>query len=136
MNVPQTPQKDGDNPLHFSIESKDVVQKKLAQDVSGTREAENVATRFPDGTFLGLDPNVTDQKRADDYREHLAAIVESSLDAIVGTDLDGAVTSWNKGAEKIFGFSGPEMVGDSISRLTPEDRKSEPLHILSMASPR
>ena len=77
-------------------------------------------------------PDGADRKRADDYREHLAAIVESSLDAIIGTDLDGAITSWNKGAEKILGFTGTEMVGSSITRLIPEDRSAETQHILSL----
>jgi PAS domain S-box-containing protein len=132
MGAPQTPQEDGDDPMHFSVESADVGEKKLAEDASGTSEADSVATRFSDCALPGLSRDGTDRKRADDYREHLAAIVESSPDAIIGTDLNGAITSWNKGAEKIFGFTAAEMVGSSITRLIPEERQGESQHILEM----
>lgn len=55
----------------------------------------------------------------------LAAIVEFSDDAIVGKDLNGIITSWNRGAEKIFGYSAAEMVGASIMRLIPADRQAD-----------
>ncbi len=60
----------------------------------------------------------------------LAAIVESSDDAIIGKNLSGIVTSWNTGAEKIFGYSAAEMVGNSIMRLIPADRRNEEKEIL------
>ncbi len=60
----------------------------------------------------------------------LAAIVESSDDAIIGKDLDGVITSWNHGAERIFGWPANEIVGTSILRLIPDDRHSEEAHIL------
>jgi PAS domain S-box-containing protein len=60
----------------------------------------------------------------------LAAIVESSDDAIIGKELDGRITSWNTGAEKIFGYAAGEMVGDSIWRLIPPEREAEEREIL------
>jgi PAS domain S-box-containing protein len=60
----------------------------------------------------------------------LAAIIESSEDAIIGKDLNSIITSWNRGAEKIFGYAASEMVGTSIMRLIPEDRKFEEIQIL------
>jgi PAS domain S-box-containing protein len=60
----------------------------------------------------------------------LAAIVESSEDAIIGKDLNGLVTSWNKGAEKIFGHPASEMIGHSVQRLIPADRRDEEDQIL------
>src|SRR5204862_2344247 len=57
--------------------------------------------------------------------ERLAAIVDSSEDAIVGKDLNGIVTSWNVGAKRIFGYSASEMVGASIRELVPAERQSE-----------
>ncbi len=74
--------------------------------------------------------DVSDRRRADEAQSRLAAIVESSTDAIVSKTLDGRVTSWNAGAERLFGFSAEEMVGQSISRLIPPDRHHEEQMIL------
>ena len=60
----------------------------------------------------------------------LAAIVESSDDAIVSKDLDGVITSWNQGAERIFGYSAEEVVGKSITMLIPPERHGEEATIL------
>ncbi|MBI5820748.1 MAG: PAS domain S-box protein, partial [Verrucomicrobia bacterium] len=56
---------------------------------------------------------------------HLAAIVQSSDDAIIGKNLDGIITSWNKGAERIYGYSHQEMLGRPISLLLPPGREDE-----------
>jgi len=61
---------------------------------------------------------------------HLASIVDSSDDAMVGQDLVGVVTSWNAGAEKIFGYAAAEMIGQSISKLIPAGRREEEQTIL------
>jgi len=61
----------------------------------------------------------------------LAAIVESSDDAIVGKTLDGTVTTWNRGAQRMFGYSGEEIVGRSIMLIVPDDRREEESEILS-----
>jgi PAS domain S-box-containing protein len=61
---------------------------------------------------------------------HLAAVVESSEDAIVSKDLDGVVQSWNKGAERLFGYTAAEMVGMPITMLIPEDHLDEEPDIL------
>ena len=66
---------------------------------------------------------VVDHDRLADSR--LAAIVESSDDAIIGKTLDGVVTSWNAGAERLYGYSAFEMVGSSVSRLAPPGRQDE-----------
>jgi PAS domain S-box-containing protein len=61
----------------------------------------------------------------------LAAIVTSSVDAIIGKTLDGIVTSWNEAAERMFGYSAGEMIGQSIRRLIPADRQAEEDMILA-----
>ena len=61
---------------------------------------------------------------------YLAAIVDSSDDAIVGKDLHGNINSWNKGAERIFGFAAEEAIGKHISLIIPSDRLSEEDYIL------
>ncbi len=65
--------------------------------------------------------DVTLEKQAHEAITRLAAIVASSSDAIIGKTLDGVVTNWNAAAERIFGYSAGEMVGQSIYRIIPED---------------
>lgn len=71
-----------------------------------------------------------ERKRAEETAARLAAIVESSVDAIVGKDLSGKVTSWNAGAEAIFGYTAEEMIGQPIVRLIPAQRIFEEEQIL------
>jgi PAS domain S-box-containing protein len=75
--------------------------------------------------------DITERKAAEQQRAHLAAIVESSDEAIIGKTLDGVVTSWNRGAEHIFGYSAAEIVGTPIAVLLPADRAHEESMILS-----
>ena len=61
----------------------------------------------------------------------LAAIVASSEDAIVGTDLDGVISSWNAAAERMFGFTASEAIDRPIALIIPEDRRGEEEFVLS-----
>ena len=74
--------------------------------------------------------DITERKQTEEIRSRLAAIVESSDDAIVGTTLDGVITSWNEGAEKLYGFGPQEAIGRKISFLVPHDRLNEVRSIL------
>ena len=74
--------------------------------------------------------DVTERAEAELAANRLSAIVESSQDAIIGKTLESTITSWNSGAEKIFGYTAAEMVGTSIVRLIPTDRLGEEDYIL------
>ncbi|MGH9501257.1 MAG: PAS domain S-box protein [Terriglobales bacterium] len=76
--------------------------------------------------------NRTDERRrrAEQADLRLAAIVESSTDAIIGKDLNGMVTSWNRGAQTLFGYAAEQIVGRSITLLIPPDRQPEERDIL------
>jgi PAS domain S-box-containing protein len=69
--------------------------------------------------------DITARRQAEDAQRHLAALVASSEDAIIGKTLDGIITSWNQGAERLYGYTAAEMVGQSIARLTPPDLPDE-----------
>lgn len=63
--------------------------------------------------------------------DRLSAIVESSGDAIIGKTLDGVITDWNAGAERIFGYAASEIIGSSILTFIPEDRRAEEDEIIA-----
>ena len=69
--------------------------------------------------------DTSDPLRADTAQNYFAAIVESSDDAIVSKDLGGIIRSWNKGAERVFGYTAQEAVGQHVSLLIPDDRLDE-----------
>lgn len=74
---------------------------------------------------INIMTNITERRKADEATYRLAAIVESSDDAIVSKTLYGVVTSWNQGAQRLFGYSAEEAIGKHISFIIPADRKAE-----------
>lgn len=74
--------------------------------------------------------DISEQKLAEDLRARLAAVVESSDDAIISKDLNSIITSWNAAAERIFGYTRAEAVGQPITMLFPEDQRNEEHGIL------
>ncbi|WGQ10809.1 PAS domain S-box protein [Pedobacter gandavensis] len=86
------------------------------------------------GKIIGVSKiarDITYLKQAETNSAILSAIIASSDDAIISKDLNSIITSWNPSAERIFGYSAAEMIGESILKLIPQDRKSEESMILS-----
>lgn len=86
-----------------------------------------------DGNLIGavnMLVDITERKRAEADAMQLAAIVESSEDAIVSKDLNGIITSWNAGAQRLFGYSPAEVIGRPITILIPADHRDEEPGIL------
>jgi PAS domain S-box-containing protein len=75
--------------------------------------------------------DITDRKKGEEAKARLAAIVESSEDAVISKDLKGVIVSWNRGAEQLFGYSAAEAIGRSITMIIPSDRLDEEPAILS-----
>ena len=96
---------------------------EYASDVLGRRI---VARAFPSDEGISVFyQDVTEQRRAARQAARLAAIVESTSDAVFSKSLDGIVESWNAGAERLYGYPADEMVGRPVSVLAPEDRADE-----------
>ncbi|MEN0053254.1 MAG: PAS domain S-box protein [Mucilaginibacter sp.] len=74
--------------------------------------------------------DITERKQAEEHQARLAAIINTSDDAIIGKTLQGIITSWNNGAERIFGYSESEALGKHISLLIPQERLNEEDHII------
>ena len=81
-------------------------------------------------SVLESNRDITGAKRAEEAQTRLAAIVESSDDAIVSKSLDGIITSWNKAAERMFGYTANEAIGQPIYLIIPTDREDEEKNIL------
>jgi len=89
--------------------------------------------RFEGGAFkgyVGSSLDIHDRKLAERAMAQMAAIVESSDDAIISKDLNGIIVSWNKGAERLFGYAAAEVIGKSIMIVIPPDRADEEPQIL------
>jgi PAS domain S-box-containing protein len=99
---------------HTLLIAKDGTERAIDDSAAPIRDGEgNLA-----GAVLVF-RDVTEQRKAERSARFLASIVESSDDAIIGKDVNGIITSWNKGAERIFGYSAAEAVGRPIAMLAP-----------------
>ncbi|MEI7535390.1 MAG: PAS domain S-box protein, partial [Verrucomicrobiae bacterium] len=96
------------------------------QTVTPVKDASGKVTHF-----ICVQEDITNRKQMEMANAQLAAIVTFSDDAIIGKQLDGTITTWNQGAEKIFGFTAAEMVGTSIRRIIPAERQTDEDQILA-----
>ena len=131
------------NPVDVMIEQGmtiDTVHRIFSVSRHGVRlplEVQSALTHADDGSVLGLAMVFRDMSatvRAEADASLLAAIVESSNDAIVGKTLDGRITSWNRAAEAMYGYSAAEAIGQSVQMLIPPERASEELRIVASLS--
>jgi PAS domain S-box-containing protein len=86
---------------------------------------------FGKGTVLEVNRDVTSLRENEERLRSLASIVESSDDAIVSKNLNGVITSWNRGAERLFGYAAEEAIGEPITIVIPKDRQDEERTILT-----
>jgi PAS domain S-box-containing protein len=105
---------------HTVLIARDGTQRPIEASGAAAKDQERAIT----GIVLVF-RDVTERRRSEDIQARLAAIVESSDDAILSRDLDGIITSWNAGAERLFGYSAEEAVGRSIGFLIPPDIQDE-----------
>ncbi len=110
----------------------------LGDNVLGVMEFFCQEVRHPDEELLQVMTVIGSQvgqfierKRAEEANATLAAIVESSVDAIISKDLNGIITSWNAGAQRIFGYTAEEAIGRPVTMLMPPDRVDEEPGILA-----
>jgi PAS domain S-box-containing protein len=78
--------------------------------------------------------DVTERRKAEEAQARLAAIIESSQDAIISKTLDGVIRTWNTGAERLFDYTAHEAIGQSITLIIPPDRRDEEYEILARIS--
>jgi PAS domain S-box-containing protein len=81
--------------------------------------------------YMAIRADITERKSAEEVSEHLRLVVESSGDAIISKTLDGTITAWNRGAEKVFGYSSSEVLGKPMTLLLPPERVEDEAGILA-----
>jgi PAS domain S-box-containing protein len=118
-------QPNSDYDLEFRLRHRDGSYRWIRSQGSLLRDERGEPARL-----IGVHVDITNSKKRELELRQLAAIVESSNDAIIGEDLDGVITSWNKSAERIYGYTAGQAVGSSVRMLVPRERADEVTAIL------
>ncbi|MGH7855061.1 MAG: PAS domain S-box protein, partial [Candidatus Binatia bacterium] len=106
--------------FEYCIQHPELGERWLAAVGRVVRDPQGRAIRL-----IGVNTDITARKRAEVARAQLAAIVENSNDAIISTDLSGNITSWNRGAERLYGYSAAEILSQPVSVVIPSERYDE-----------
>ena len=142
--------------IHAGPDLSDVLEERRASGLSEIGRPYEVRHRCKDGRVIDLESrstriqvgskvfamavsrDITERKRAEERQSLLASLVTSSEDAIVSTDIDGTVTSWNPAAQSLFGFTAAEVMGKRLATVLPPDRRhltKDALHRVAAGMP-
>ena len=113
----------------FPLRGKDGVFRPFLTRVVPIKDVEGKVERW-----FGTNTDITALKRATEVEQLMIAVVESAEDVILTKTLDGVIRSWNPAAELMLGYRAEEIIGESVSRLIPEDRRDEETMILEQIS--
>jgi two-component system CheB/CheR fusion protein len=113
---------------HISTKELEVQDDENRWYVMSIRPYKTLENKIDGAVITFID--ITERKQAESNNLYLASIVESTEDAIIGKTVEGIITSWNRGAEKLYGYQEKEVVGRNISLLAAADKKSEISDIL------
>jgi PAS domain S-box-containing protein len=126
--------------LKLILEGKDYIGAWQARRKDGTAvwiEVKTTLMRNAEGQtigFIGISKDITERKHIEEASLRLAAIVESSNDAIIGKTREGIITSWNSAAERMYGYLAEEVVGQPVTLLFPPERQEEFASIMEQIS--
>lgn len=133
-----TPMPHAECPMAISLKSGEAVRdhEAIAERPDGTRVSfipYPTPLHDADGNLVGainMLVDITDRKKTEETLRHLAAIVETTDDAVISKDLNGIITSWNPAAERLYGYEAEKVIGKPISILIPPERIDESSRIL------
>ena len=126
--------------VHSQLQNEHYWSGELRHICKGGREVivDSRMQLLDDGTVLEVNRDITERKQleaaireSEPRMRFLASTIENSEDAIVSKALDGIITSWNKGAERVFGYAAEEVIGQPITIVIPKDRQNEEREILT-----
>lgn len=119
--------------LLYNLKSRDILHEKYLSELVSERTSQlELSNRKLQDEVIQHQNTTEELLKVHAELKDLASIVQNSEDAIIGMSLDWTVTSWNKGAEKTYGYSAEEMIGESILKIVPDEKQAHFMSILHM----